>query len=58
MPASHGVKTSALVEAVDLFQTAAALAGLPDPASGQDYPKQNVQGQCKLLPRHGKCLLV
>ena len=36
MPASHGVKTSALVEAVDIFQTLAALAGLPDPAAGSD----------------------
>jgi iduronate 2-sulfatase len=51
MPASHGVKTPALVEAVDLYQTIAALAGLPDPASGDDYPVQNVQGNCSCLYR-------
>eukprot|EP00038_Savillea_parva_P005551 m.158109 g.158109 ORF g.158109 m.158109 type:complete len:461 (-) comp11732_c1_seq22:3518-4900(-) len=49
MPASHGVKTPALVEAVDLFQTVVALAGLADPTSGTDYPVQNVQGN-SLLP--------
>ena len=43
-PASKGVKCSALVEAVDLFQTLASLAGLPDPLVGVGYPAQNLQG--------------
>ena len=43
-PASKGVKCSALVEAVDLFQTLASLAGLPDPLAGVGYPAQNLQG--------------
>lgn len=43
-PASSGVKCSALVEAVDLFPTLAALAGLPDPRAGDGYPVQNLQG--------------
>lgn len=44
-PASLGIKCSALVEAVDLFQTLSSLAGLPDPVTGIDgYPKQNLQG--------------
>jgi len=31
LASSHGVKTPALIEAVDLYQTLAALAGLPPP---------------------------
>eukprot|EP00041_Stephanoeca_diplocostata_P030387 m.918659 g.918659 ORF g.918659 m.918659 type:complete len:238 (-) comp23744_c3_seq22:46-759(-) len=44
-PHSQGVKTPALVEAVDLFQTITTLVGFPDPTVGGDgFPVQDLQG--------------